>query len=237
MPARPDAYRRFKRVEATWRVLLGVWAPKRWEYSLAALEQYTRTPVPPPNPWLERPATPRLESRDASPAPEMPPTKVNMTASAAGAKNATAIASAPLAPAEPHPKRARRPRSGRVMRHVLRARAEAAHALAAFFEALERAPAAQRVRASAHLARAHGGDAPDGDGSGGVLALEDGPAGWRRAREVVAFLKARGAKTAGMGRAEGVREWAMVGSDGEVSGVEMWDSEAEASPKSRALPL
>ena len=43
---------RIKRIQATWRVLLGIWAPKRWEYSIAALQQYTATPKPLPNPWI-----------------------------------------------------------------------------------------------------------------------------------------------------------------------------------------
>ena len=41
-----------KRVAAAWRVLIGVWAPKKWEYSLTALAQYTATPIPPANQWV-----------------------------------------------------------------------------------------------------------------------------------------------------------------------------------------
>ncbi|TFY80109.1 hypothetical protein EWM64_g3897, partial [Hericium alpestre] len=59
-----DNYEHMKRVGAAWRVLIGVWAPKRWEYPLATLKQYTATPVPPVNPWVtgSRPPTPNPDS-------------------------------------------------------------------------------------------------------------------------------------------------------------------------------
>ena len=118
------------------------------------------------------------------------------------------------------------------MRHVLRARIDAAKALAALFVQLERTED-KRVRASTHLARAHGGTvddvpAPGGATSGGATAEGVGeaeePRGWRSAREVVAFLRDRGAKIAQL-RATVAGEWAAL-SEGEVettdvdSGVE-----------------
>jgi hypothetical protein len=40
---------------AAWRVLVGVWIPKRWDLSLSALAQFTKPKVPPSNPWIDRP--------------------------------------------------------------------------------------------------------------------------------------------------------------------------------------
>lgn len=113
------------------------------------------------------------------------------------------------APAKTRP--SRRPPSRYIMRHVLRARAKAAGALAEFFAQLEAMPGPVRVRASGHLARACGG---------GVLTVlgEDGleeERGWRHAREVIEYLRQRGAKIATLNRGfEG--QWAAV-SDGEMS--------------------
>src|SRR5216683_3240932 len=116
-----------KRVAAAWRVLIGVWAPKKWEYSLTALAQYTATPIPPANEWIT------------------------------GKTSATVSGVAPEPPVSRQPYRPRRPRSGRVMRHVLRARAEASRSLASLIAQLEASPADKRVRASIHLARVYGG--------------------------------------------------------------------------------
>ncbi|KAI0313937.1 glycerol-3-phosphate-acyltransferase [Amylostereum chailletii] len=201
-----DAYNRMKRVEAAWRVLLGVWAPKKWEYSLAALQQYTATPIPPANPWITN---------------SSPQTKPSVPASTITG-----------ASAEPPVKstRKRRPRSGRVMRHVLRARGEAARALASFLDQLEHGRPDKRVRASAHLAKAYGGavDVPREAASSeaeGAVAPPRAPVGWRNAREVVAFLRQRGAKVAALSkRIEG--DWAALNSDGEISSAEV-DSEKE----------
>ncbi|KAI0246459.1 hypothetical protein BJV78DRAFT_1135151 [Lactifluus subvellereus] len=181
-----------KRVAAAWRVLIGVWAPKKWEYSLTALEQYTATPIPPANEWITGSTT------------------------VAG----SGVASEP--PVSPQPYRARRPRSGRVMRHVLRARAEAVRSLASFIARLEAGPAEKRVRASVHLARVYGG-----------VESSTGPSdtshtiGWRRAHEVVSYLRARGAKIAALERGIEV-EWAALNSDGDLSSAEDRDP---ASPQ------
>ncbi|ETW82495.1 hypothetical protein HETIRDRAFT_458415 [Heterobasidion irregulare TC 32-1] len=136
-----DNYEHAKRLVAAWRVLIGVWAPKRFEYPLTTLAQYTTTPIPPVNPWISG-----SHSGTSTPKP--------------GEKAGT---SATSAAAEPPVKsrRKRRPRSGRVMRHVLRARAEAVRALASFVDQLEKGPAEKCVNASAHLARAYGGGVED----------------------------------------------------------------------------
>lgn len=206
---RTDAYMRIKRIQATWRVLLGLWAPKKWEYSIAALQQYTATSKPPPNPWINKGTSTPTEQPKVEATPSMMHSGV---------------------PEEPPVQsRRRRPRSGRVMRHVLRARAEAASALATFFVTLDRSPAV-RVRASAHLARAYGGtvDAPAVEDVPGAVAPSPSPTGWRSAREVVAFLREHGAKVANLSR--GIEaDWALLNSDGELSGTDMYDSEREDS--------
>ncbi|KAI0267041.1 glycerol-3-phosphate-acyltransferase [Gloeopeniophorella convolvens] len=196
-----DNYEHMKRVAAAWRVLIGVWAPKKWEYSLATLAQYTATPIPPANQWITG------------------------TASATTASGARA---------EP-PYRPRRPRSGRVMRHVLRARAEAARALAGCIAELEAGPADRRVRASAHLAQLYGGIDPSAAQPATPTEGEATPAatpmGWRRAREVVAYLRARGAKFAALERGiEG--EWAALNSDGDLSSAEDYTGVGGEQPAS-----
>ena len=104
------------------------------------------------------------------------------------------------------------------MRHVLRARAEAVRSLASFIAHLEAGPAEKRVRASVHLARVYGG-----------VESSSGPSetsrtiGWRRAHEVVSYLRARGAKIAALER--GIEaEWAALNSDGDLSSAEDRDS-------------
>lgn len=116
----------FKRVIAAWRVLVGVWAPKRWDLSLAALAPYTTPVVPPESPWVDR--------RQRSSTPDLP-----------------AQATEP-----PVMLKRKAPASRRIMRHVLRARGEAVRALAGFFTALEEGGDKQRVVASPHLARRFG---------------------------------------------------------------------------------
>lgn len=188
-----------KRVAATWRVLLGVWAPKKWEYSLTALAQYTATPIPPTSEWIT------------------------------GKTKVTVNCVAPEPPVSPQPYRARRPRSGRVMRHVLRARAEALRSLASFIAQLEASPADKRVRASVHLARVYGGvESPAGaSDTNSVDESPPEPIGWRHAREVVSYLRGHGAKIAAL--KQGIEaDWAALNSDGELSPVEDRDP---ASPQ------
>ncbi|KAI0929779.1 hypothetical protein AcW1_008633 [Taiwanofungus camphoratus] len=114
----------------------------------------------------------------------------------------------------------RRPPTRRVIRHVLRARVEASKALASLFGQLERGGNAEekRVCASVHLARAFGGQVEEElvsatETAEGIEAPAE-PMGWRSAREVVDFLRKRGARiTALEDRIEG--DWAALSSDGE----------------------
>ncbi|TFY57683.1 hypothetical protein EVJ58_g6874, partial [Rhodofomes roseus] len=49
-----DNYERVKRLVAAWRMLVGVWLPKKWDLSLNALAQYTVPRVPAENEWVDR---------------------------------------------------------------------------------------------------------------------------------------------------------------------------------------
>ncbi|EKM54873.1 uncharacterized protein PHACADRAFT_124278 [Phanerochaete carnosa HHB-10118-sp] len=197
-----EYYDHAKRLVAAWRVLVGVWAPKHWDLTVPALTQYTVPRVPPENVWVDkprsRPSTPRL---DASPAPVVD--KGSDVSGTSRAENGTGAGTE----GTPKTKKHRRPPSRRLVRHVLRARIEAVKALAALFARLERAPET-RVRASTHLARTFGGTVdPSPDPSS--------PRGWREAREIVAFLRERGAKVATL-RARVAGEWAAaLSSEGE----------------------
>ncbi|KAF8549758.1 hypothetical protein OG21DRAFT_1514834 [Imleria badia] len=164
-----DNYLHFKRVIAAWRVLVGVWAPKRWDLSLTALSQYNTPTVPPESPWVDpikRSSTPDLPAQATEP---------------------------------PVVLKQKRPASRQIMRHVLRARGEAVRALASFFAALEDAGDNKHVVASAHLARRFGWVDEvkvDAEGQGQEVEAQ----GFRRAREVISFLRSRGAKTATLER-------------------------------------
>ena len=111
------------------------------------------------------------------------------------------------------------------MRHVLRARAEAARSLASFIGQLEAGPADKRVSASVHLARVYGGvESPTG-ASGISSTAESSPTfvGWRHAHEVVSYLRDHGAKIAALERGIEV-EWIAQNSDGELSSAEDKDA-------------
>jgi glycerol-3-phosphate O-acyltransferase/dihydroxyacetone phosphate acyltransferase len=194
-----DNYEHMKRVGAAWRVLIGVWAPKKWEYSLTALSQYTATHIPPTNEWVSESARTTVGGAAVEP------------------------------PVSPQPYRARRPRTGRVMRHVLRARAEAVRLLASCIAQLEAGPADKRVRASVHLARLYGGidTLATTPNSNNTDSSPPTPVGWRRAHEVVSYLRNRGAKIAALERDIEV-EWVALNSDGDLSSAEDKDS---ASPQ------
>ncbi|KAH9829120.1 glycerol-3-phosphate-acyltransferase [Rhodofomes roseus] len=201
-----DNYERVKRLVAAWRMLVGVWLPKKWDLSLNALAQYTVPRVPAENEWVDRSKVKALK---------VTPTVVTQTP----ANGTSADASASSSPAS-SPRKRRRPPTRRLIRHVLRARVEAAKALASLFEQLEKGPGSEgkRVAASAHLARACGGGVdphsrPDLATSEGVETMAE-PVGWRYAREVVGFLRARGARIAQL--EEGVEgDWAALSSEGE----------------------
>ncbi|KAF8127762.1 glycerol-3-phosphate-acyltransferase [Mycena galopus ATCC 62051] len=197
---------RAKRLLATWRVIMGVWAPKKWDFPLAALAPY-KTPVfPKESEFISKPTgsaegSPKIPSV-LPPTPDMGPDEP---------------------PVQTRPKR--RPPSRRIMRHVLRARVEAVKALAEFFEQLRvqsaqnRIRGGMRVKASVHLARLYGGievAPPKPEGEDAALAGEeqDGE-GWREAGEVIAFLTKRGAKIPQMKHVQVEGEWAALSSDAE----------------------
>lgn len=193
-------YLSFKRLIAAWRVLIGVWTPKRFDLPLAALAQYTTPLTPPENPWIERPKEP-APSTDASSAQSGSVTPQNP---AANPKSLSAHGGPPdakqLAEAAKESVRRHRAPTRRVIRHVLRARTDAARALAQFFAQLEKNGAAQQwVRASVHLARAHGGkveDIPEGEAVEGelVAGVKVTQRGLRSAKEVVNYLRNKGAR-------------------------------------------
>ncbi|KAJ7141153.1 glycerol-3-phosphate-acyltransferase [Mycena epipterygia] len=196
-------YEHAKRLLATWRVLVGVWAPKRWEFSLAALAPYMTPVFPKESEFISKPTSSAPDS-PKPPAPVLPPAPElgNMEP-----------------PVQARPKR--RPPSRRIMRHVLRARVEAVKALAEFFEQLRmqsvqgRNRGGMRVNASVHLARLYGGidaPAPKAEGEDTGLVAEDGQ-GWREASEVIAFLTKRGAKIPLMRHVQIEGEWAALTSD------------------------
>ncbi|KAH9485367.1 Glycerol-3-phosphate O-acyltransferase 2 [Psilocybe cubensis] len=182
-----------KRFIAAWRVLVGVWTPKRWDLSMTALSQYTKPRIPPANQWIDRPSTPKPNASETSPATPGSPTDFNL-------QNEPQVKTRP----------ARRPPSRRLVRHVLRSRVEAVNALASFFDHLTRAGKDKKVNASPHLAQMYGGDiVPSKSG-----ADKDVTEGWRYASEVLTFLKKRGAKIPTLGQGPLFDEWALS-SEGE----------------------
>ena len=183
---------RAKRLIAAWRILVGVWGPKRWDLSLSALEPYTQPKIPPPNPWIDRPLTNKT--------PEgVEDEKQKQTIDEETRAKCTG----------------RRPPSRRLVRHVLRARVEATNALAGFFDSLSGTGWEKKVEASSHLARMYGGEGPKAtsgtDGSG-----QEGPdaGGWRHVGEVLMFLRKRGAKIPSLGQGPMEDDWA-ASSEGE----------------------
>ncbi|KAF7427876.1 hypothetical protein PC9H_007092 [Pleurotus ostreatus] len=212
-----DYYENAKRVIAAWRVLVGVWAPRRWEFSTAVLSQYTTPIVPKENPWIDKP-----KSSTSSPARNV------------AAPLPSSLASG-LEPPEPPVSSAprRRPPSRRIMRHVLRARVEAVKALAIFFDQLEKNN--QRVLASVHLAKLYGGTVEERAGSldvtsDGVTPASE-PVGWRRASEVISFLTKRSAKVPSLSY-RGDADWAALSSEGEGEDSEKEKDQATWVPSS-----
>ena len=111
----------------------------------------------------------------------------------------------------------RPPPSSKLIRHVLRARLDAARLLAPFLAELERSGV--EVRASSHLAQARSTRQRTGDRETAEdFQIGPEPRGWRDAREVVQFLRKRGAKIGDLGcNIEG--HWAAA-SDGEGESLE-----------------
>jgi len=103
-----EIYDRAKRCVGAWRVVVGVWVPKRWDVSLHVLSQCMALERPPENPWIERTG------------------KVSDSEGSDGMVSGVCKG-----------KRVRRPPSRRLVRHVLRARVEAVSALGAFLREVE----------------------------------------------------------------------------------------------------
>ncbi|TFK44667.1 glycerol-3-phosphate-acyltransferase [Crucibulum laeve] len=199
-----DNYMRAKRFIAAWRVLVGVWMPKRWELSMNALSQYTTPWTPPENPWIDKNKKKAPESDDQEKSKDaIPPVR---------AKSPTDLALQEEPPVQSRP--VRRPPSRRIVRHVLRARVEAVKALAGFFDQLERTGSGKRVKASVHLAKLYGGVVQT-EGKLEDASTAEVEEGWRHAKEVIDFLKKRGAKIPTLGQDPLAAEWAALSSEGE----------------------
>ncbi|KAG6842077.1 hypothetical protein C0991_002731 [Blastosporella zonata] len=199
-----ENYNRGKRILAAWRVLVGVWTPRRWDLSTAALSQYT-TPAPRrENPWVERTKTPEQRSRASSPVPSSPGSSSSLTPSTPGSTNF--VNEPPAKTRSRH-----RPPSRRLVRHVLKARVEAVKALAIFLDNIQRAPPSTEVKASVHLARNYGRlvevNSPETD----TVEVE----GWRDVHEVIRFLMRRGANIPVLDSDAVDGEWAALSSEGE----------------------
>lgn len=166
---------------AAWRVLVGIWTPKRWDLSLTALSQYTTPPQPPASPWIDRPRIPYNTSD-----------KNGETESKCQDEVET----------ESRPPR--RPPSHRLVRHVLRSRVEAMNALACFFDQLVCAGSGKKVKASPHLAERFGVKSKVD-----FLTVADEQEGWRYAVEVITFLQKRGAKIPTLRQGPLEDEWAL----------------------------
>ncbi|KAH8116623.1 hypothetical protein DFH11DRAFT_1829583 [Phellopilus nigrolimitatus] len=218
-----DNYEHAKQLIAVWRVLVGVWAPKKSELSMAALQQYTTPKTPPISPWIDK-AKSKLTQPASPPSPTSAASPVPSSSNSSPSTSATSLSPKPRS-------RKRRPPTRRLVRHVLRARAEATRALASFFHQLENAPDGKRVLASAHLARLFGGiDAPAAPATPAPVPAPDSAGapqvqaqGFRYAREVVAYLRERGAKIATLEAQIADDYWAAtaaLSSDGEGEGGE-----------------
>jgi len=182
-----------KRLLATWRILGGVWLPRRWDISFNALTPYTTLVTPPENPYLTK-KEPKVEATgttsNGTNLHTATPTASTPEVNPAGTSRAPGTTSNDKK--EKKEKSGRTPRR-RLVRHVLRARVEAAKALEVFLTALQRDGG--RVSASARLASQFG------------QVNEDGSSGTRDVREVLAFLKARGAVLSVLRGVKAQDEW------------------------------
>ncbi|KAF9257943.1 glycerol-3-phosphate-acyltransferase [Marasmius fiardii PR-910] len=212
-----DNYEHAKQFIAAWRILIGVWAPKRWDLSISALSQYTTPLIPKENPWIDRnKVSDRTQSRSDSHEPAPGSGSAQKIPNVLPPSPEIVLPERKEPPASTKPRR--RPPTRRIMRHVLRARMEAIRALASFFEQLERVGDRNKlkVQASRHLAQIYGGI--DDAVAFGSDKLKE-PNGWRYAGEVISFLQKRGAKIPPIKPKASAteEEWAVLTSDGEDS--------------------
>ncbi|GFZ48760.1 hypothetical protein JCM24511_06509 [Saitozyma sp. JCM 24511] len=170
-----ENYEGMKRLVAAWRLLIGVWTPRRFEYSLSSFLASSNNYAPNP---------PKI----AGLPPQTPPEKYTK------------------------PKRLP---SRVLVRHVLRTRVEAARQLArVLFELEDKDP---QVSASFWLATKYGGEV-DREREALDQWDEPFPRGVRSGREVVGFLRSKGAR---LGGAKDAGHWAAS------SGAETELTEAE----------
>jgi len=174
-------YERAKRFVAAWRVLVGIWTPRRWDLSLTALSQYTTPPQPPASPWIDKPRKPN-------------------NASDTDGKIESKYQDRVVVESRPP----RRPPSHRLVRHVLRSRVEAMNALACFFDQLGRAGSGKKVKSSPHLAERFGVKSKVS-----LSADTDEHEGWRYAVEVITFLQKRGARIPTLRQGPLEDDWAL----------------------------
>ncbi|KAJ3772017.1 glycerol-3-phosphate-acyltransferase [Lentinula raphanica] len=226
-------YEAARRFITAWRILIGVWAPKKWDLSVSALSPYTTPSIPKENPWVERPRTNPV----STPSISTNITNVNVNSPEARTPSDNESTPSPnissVLPPDPTlilpreqeppptikpsslPHSRRRPPTRRIMRHVLRARIEAVKALAVFFDQLEHAGERKRlkVHASRHLAEIYG---------------ESGANDERYAVEVVDFLRKRGARIPSVGggglKEEEEEEWALTSDAEGDSGTSLDES-------------
>ncbi|EAU91635.2 hypothetical protein CC1G_09317 [Coprinopsis cinerea okayama7 len=190
-------YERAKRFVAAWRVLVGVWTPKRFDLSMGALSQFMTPKTPPPNPWIDK----------ARVSPK------NEESKEGALERSTSLTDLKLQQEPPVKSRsARRPPSRRLVRHVLRARVEAINALASMFDQLEN-HSDKRVKSSLHLAKLYGetvSPAQSHSDSKGIDGIPDPEQvqGYRSVKEIIRFLKERGANIPTLRHGRFEEQWA-----------------------------
>lgn len=163
---------------------------------MTALQQYLVPQRPAESEWIDKKSV--KTSKDKEPA-----------------GNSSSSSNQPSSRSDPNGRRKRGPPTRRLVRHVLRARYRAAHALASFFAELDKDADGSRVYASMHLASQYGGfsGAPRPKAEDGLSgAIDRELRGWRDAREVLTFLKERGAKIATLQASIAGDYWAATGS-------------------------
>lgn len=116
-------------------------------------------------------------------------------------------------------KASRRPPTRRLIRHVLRARTEAARQLGAFLKRIDRPGV--RVSASEHMVDIFGGGY-ESLHTQDPSEVEGFPTGWRDGKEVMKYLKSKGARFERLYLEEDEQgyEWAALQSDTELSPLE-----------------
>ncbi len=180
-----------KHLIAAWRILVGVWVPKAGDISLSSLRNIL-------------PAT----SAPLGATPSSIPNATNTTPSSGAQSTTLTDSNGSIAPPHQTPKRIP---TRRLVRHVLRTRVEAAKSLDQYLSTLE--SSSSLVPARPWLVEPdYEPPAVNGDGN----ELDRFPMVERDSREVVRFLRQRGAKI--RFPTSGDAEWADAGSGDERDG-------------------